>query len=476
MGSDERKPLLSINDGDDDFNHQNVSTKTPPIKKESLSDKFKGFIKKSMTKETLPILIYVLLYIISGVINGVLLKKLMIKFVNYSFFLSQLTNYGYLPIFLAAMWYKMYCTSDVPKETRKFPQYKFVIMGLLDAINGFFVVIGGVSTSGPLQQLLNQAIIPFTMIASFIFLRERYSLFQLGGAVVILGGVVVSLIPSLVGGSSGGNILFYNFFYLISVVPGALSNVYKDIAFQSIDMDVWYLQFWDCLYQSLFGSILFPVNNWLPPPATIKFTEIIPSMRDGALCLGGKNTILPIFNGTTSTLALGSCGINENFVCDDCHNTWIIVLIYMTINIAYNIFILLVLKHAGATVYSIANTVILPLTNIFFSISFIMGAATTPFSALSVAGLLIILFGLGGYRIGSMIKKPPPDSKKDSEQAGEGGAGDPSDNKNNLGDSGEIPPSQIQPKTQLHLRNQFFGRLGIDIPESRYRAANIINN
>ncbi|KAN0008686.1 hypothetical protein ACTFIU_009413 [Dictyostelium citrinum] len=467
MGSgDERKPLLSIND---DYS-QDVSISNG--EKESLFNKLKNLLKKSMTKETVTILVYVLLYIVSGVINGILLKKLMIKFVNYSFFLSQLTNYGYLPIFLVAMWYKMYCTNDVPKETRKFPQYKFVIMGLLDAINGFFVVIGGVSTSGPLQQLLNQAIIPFTMVASFIFLKERYSLIQLGGATVILGGVVVALIPSLTGGSSGGNILFYNFFYLISVIPGALSNVYKDIAFQATDMDVWYLQFWDCLYQSLFGSILFPVNNWLPPPATIKFTEIIPSMRDGALCLGGKNSILPIYNGTSSELAFGSCGINDNFVCDDCHNTWIIVLIYMTVNIVYNIFILLVLKHGGATVYSIANTVILPLTNIIFSMKFIMGAATSPFSSLSVAGLLIILFGLGGYRVGSMIKKPPPDSKKDSEEA-IGGAS----NKNNLdGGSGEIPPSIIQPKSQLHLRNQFFGRLGIDIPESRYRAANIINN
>ncbi|KAK5575544.1 hypothetical protein RB653_006677 [Dictyostelium firmibasis] len=458
MGSDERKPLLSINDD----NSQDV---TP---KESFSDKFKGFIKKSMTKETVSILIYVVLYIVSGVINGVLLKKLMIKFVNYGFFLSQLTNYGYLPIFLGAMWYKMYCTNDVPKETRDFPQYKFVIMGLLDAVNGFFVVIGGISTSGSLQQLLNQAIIPFTMIASFIFLKERYSLIQLGGATVILSGVVIALIPSLVGGSSGGNILFYNFFYLISVIPGALSNVYKDIAFKSIDMDVWYLQFWDCLYQSLFGSILFPINNWLPPPATIKFTAILPAMKDGALCLGGKNSILPIYNGTSSVLAFGSCGINDNYVCDDCHNTWVIVLIYMTINIAYNIFILLVLKHAGATVYSIANTVILPLTNIFFSIKFIMGAATSPFSGLSVAGLLVILFGLGGYRVGSMTKKPPPETPKDSEET-IGGS-----NKNNLAVSGEITP--IQPKNQIYLRNQFFGRLGIDVPESRYRVANINNN
>ncbi|KAM9965942.1 hypothetical protein ACTFIR_006125 [Dictyostelium discoideum] len=460
----EKQPLLSSINNEDD-NGATINIVEPVPWYSNIPQK----IKNSMSKETITILIYVVLYVTSGVINSVLLKKVMNKFTNYAFFLSQLTNFGYVPIFGAVTAYKIFFTKDIPQETRDFPTRKFAIMGALDAITGFFVVIGGVSTSGPLQQLLNQAIIPFTMIASFIFLKERYSLIQLGGALVIIGGVVTSLVPSLIGGSSSGNKPFWNFFYLLSVIPGALSNVYKDIGFQAVaDMDVWYLQYWDSLYQSIFGLFLFPVNNWLPPPATVKFAQILPFMKEGAECLAGINSIIPSYINGTSSFTANSCTYapTATVTCDDCHNAWIVIILYMTINIIYNIFILLVLKHAGATVYSIANTLRLPLTNIVFSIHFIMGSAVSPFSGLSVAGLVIILVGLGGYRVGSMIKQ--------KKAAAAGGAIKVIPSYGPAGMDNIIPVQKeyIEPKSQAHLRNQFFGKLGINVPEARYRAAN----
>ncbi|KAN0036018.1 hypothetical protein ACTA71_005316 [Dictyostelium dimigraforme] len=466
----EKQPLLSsINNDENNGATVNIVEPTPWYS--NIPQK----IKNSVSKETLTILIYVVLYVTSGVINSVLLKKVMNKFTNYAFFLSQLTNFGYVPIFGAVTAYKIFFTSDIPADTRSFPTRKFAIMGALDAITGFFVVIGGVSTSGPLQQLLNQAIIPVTMAASFIFLKERYSLIQLGGAFVIIGGVVTSLVPSLVGGS-GGNKPFWNFFYLLSVIPGALSNVYKDIGFQAVeDMDVWYLQYWDSLYQSIFGILLFPINNWLPPPATVKFTQILPFMKEGAECLVGINSILPIYgNGSTSSsYAADSCSYSPTatVICDDCHNAWIVIILYMSINIVYNIFILLVLKHAGATVYSIANTLRLPLTNIVFSIPFIMGDAVSPFSPLSIAGLIIILLGLGGYRVGSMIKQ-----KKAAAAAGGTIKVIPSYGPAGMDNIIPVQKQFIEPKSQAHLRNQFFGKLGISVPEARYRSANNNNN
>ncbi|KAK5578172.1 hypothetical protein RB653_003125 [Dictyostelium firmibasis] len=459
----EKQPLLSSINSDEN-NGANIKIVEPVP--------WYSKIKNSMSKETITILIYVVLYVCSGVINSVLLKKVMNKFTNYAFFLSQLTNFGYVPIFGAVTAYKIFFTNDIPKETRDFPTRKFAIMGALDAITGFFVVIGGVSTSGPLQQLLNQAIIPVTMITSFFFLKERYSFIQLGGALVIIGGVITSLIPSLVGGS-GGNKPFWNFFYLLSVIPGSFSNVYKVVGFQAVDdMDVWYLQYWDSLYQSIFGIFLFPINNWLPPPATIKFNQILPFMKEGAECLAGINTILPSYytypNGTES-FTVNSCTYDPKaaLICDDCHNAWIAIILYMSINIVYNIFILLVLKHAGATVYSIANTLRLPLTNIAFSIPFIMGAAVSPFSPLSVAGLVIILVGLGGYRVGSMVKQ-----KKDAAAASGQVKVIPSYGPAGMDNVMPVQKQFIEPKSQAHLRNSFFGKLGIAVPEAKYRAAN----
>ncbi|EGG18312.1 putative transmembrane protein [Cavenderia fasciculata] len=416
--------------------------------------KVKGMFATIFQKENIPIIIYTLCYIVSGVINSILLKLTMNSFQNYGFFLNQLTNYGYIPIFGAVVAYKLYFTNDIPEETKLFPKYKFLIMGALDAVTGYFVVIGGVRTSGPLQQLLNQAIIPFTMLASLIFLKERYSLIQVGGAAVILSGVVVSLIPSLTGPPDPTNSVFWNFFYLISIIPFAGSNVYKDIGFQAVaDMDVWYLQFWDAFFQSIIGTFLFPINAILPGDAKIPFNQVLPAMKNGALCLAGHDIIVD------------NCGTDLQTTCDNCHHAYIIILCYMTINVIYNIFILLVIKHAGATVYSIANTLRLPLTNIVFSLHFIMGAAVTPFSGLSVAGLIIILLGLVGYRIGSMIKAKKAALENGGEVQVRVIPG--------LGPAGvDVMPvhrkTPIEPKSPQYLRNQLYGKLGIHVPENKY--------
>jgi len=343
-------------------------------------------------------------------------------------------------------------TKLITKEQRDFPWYKFFIMGMLDAINGYFVVIGGVGTSGTMQQLLNQAIIPVTMIGSFIFLKERYSLIQIGGSLLIVGGVTLSLLPSMTsaGGDGGGqNIPFFNMFFLCQAIPFAASNVYKDIAFKSVDMDVWYLQFWDVFYQSLIGTCLFWVNPLLPPPANISWKDMPSAITNGAICLSGKNVI------TTN------CGYDVNHPCDDCYHAWLILGIYMSINVIYNVFILLVIKHGSATVLSIAQTIRLPLTSMAFSQRWIMGNQVEPFSQFSLYGLFIILSGLTAYRAGSLMKRPEggeEGSAKIIVRAGPGGT-------EIFTESVRSAPLII-PKTTIQHRRQYLQRLGINAPNA----------
>lgn len=293
----ENKPLLS---GDD--------------YKPTWNQRIQEFRKKALTKEAMLLLLYVFLYVTSGVINSLMLRKVMTAFQNYPFFLNQLTNYGYIPIFGAVVVYEMFFTKLINKEMRIFPSWKFAIMGALDAVCGYFVVIGGIYTSGPMQQLLNQAIIPVTMIGAFFILKERYSAIQIGGALVIVGGVIVSLLPALTNKQgNSGNVFFWNMFYLINIIPFAASNVYKDIAFKSVDMDVWYLQFWDVFWQSVVGTFLFPINMALPPPQQVVFSKIGSNLRDGGMCLIGHDLITPI--------SQPGCDLPHPYQpCDDCTN------------------------------------------------------------------------------------------------------------------------------------------------------------
>lgn len=408
-------------------------------------DKWAEIKASLMKKETILLIVYTLLYIICGVVNSLLLRKVMTSFQNYPFFLGQLTNYGYIPIFGAVVLYEIYFTSFITKEMRAFPWWKLLVMGALDAVNGYFVVIGGIKTTGPMQNLLNQAIVPVTMAGAFFILKERYTWLQAGGATTIVAGVVLSLVPSLTGSDNSGNSVFWNMFYLCQVIPFAASNVYKDIAFKEVDLDVWYLQFWDVFWQSLVGTLLFPINTILPPPATIKWGGIPKNLHDGGMCLIGKDLITPPACGT------------KDLACDDCTNAWLILLIYVAVNVAYNVFILLVIKYGSATILSIAQTVRLPITNLCFASKKLAGNDTVPFTRWSLAGLLVILFGLVTYRVGSAMKQ-----KSLIEDGGEtriiphigpGGV-------DYMIEAVAAKPL-IVPKTGAHLRRQYLTKLGV---------------
>lgn len=420
--------------------------------KPTWEERLREIKKKVLTKEALLLLLYVVLYVSSGVINSLFLRKVMTAFQNYPFFLNQVTNYGYIPIFGGVVVYQLLFTKLVTKEMRIFPTWKFLIMGALDAVCGYFVVIGGIYTSGPMQQLLNQAIIPVTMVGAFFILKERYAWVQVVGALVIVGGVVVSLLPALTNKQgNSGNDFFWNMFYLINILPFAASNVYKDIAFKAVDMDVWYLQFWDVFYQSIIGTLLFPINMALPPPQKVVFDQIGSNLKDGGECLIGHNLITP----ENSDCA----GPHPYQPCDECTNAWVLLIIYMAINVAYNVFILLVIKYGSATILSIAQTIRLPLTNICFSFQFIMGKDATPLKGEIVYGLLIILAGLVCYRVGAQFKKKPEGQEGETESRrfiphiGPGGG-------DYMVESVASQPL-IVPKSSQHLRKQYLAKLGV---------------
>jgi len=406
---------------------------------------FKDKIKDMMSPQMLKVLLYTVLYVTSGVVNSIFLKKVMNSLNNYPFFLNQVTNYGYIPIFGAVVLYEILFTTLISPEQRAFPFYKFFIMGALDAVNGYFVVIGGIGTSGTMQQLLNQAIIPVTMIGSFIFLKERYSLMQIGGSLLIVGGVTLSLLPSLTGSgeSNEQNLPFFNMFFLCQAIPFAASNLYKDVAFKSVDMDVWYLQFWDVVYQSFIGTMLFPANFVLPPPAQVVWKDIPSAMKNGGICLSGHNVKVP-----------PNCGFDANHPCDHCENAWVVLGIYMTINVIYNVFILLVIKHGSATILSIAQTIRLPLTSIAFSMNWIMGNQKETFSQFSLYGLFIILAGLSAFRAGSLMKRSVEGGEvKIIPHAGPGGT-------EIFSESVRSVPLLV-PKSSVQHRKQYLLRLGI---------------
>lgn len=88
-------------------------------------------------------------------------------------------------------------TTITPQMRSPAHQPRFFTMGLFDTLGTFLTAMGAVFTPGQVQPLLNQSLIPATMICSCAFLGTRYSRGQLVAASLLVLGAALSVLPKV---------------------------------------------------------------------------------------------------------------------------------------------------------------------------------------------------------------------------------------------------------------------------------------
>lgn len=150
-------------------------------------------------------------------------------------------------------------------------------MGALDAIAGLFGAVGGSITAGQVQIVINQANIPITMLFSRIYLNVvSYAWSQyLGAAVIIAGGLVSAFGTS---GDESQRVLWYgSLLIFIAVIPGSMSNVYKEENFKEHNLDLFYLSTYVSIWQGIMSFACIPLFSLSYfggiPSATQQYTK-----------------------------------------------------------------------------------------------------------------------------------------------------------------------------------------------------------
>ena len=176
-------------------------------------------------------------------------------------------------------------------------QRSFLAMGALDCCGTFLTAMGAVFTPGQLQPLLNQSLIPATMLVSFLCLGTAYPRGQLVAAVLLVSGAALSVVPKLLPARFGlhddlveklpdDETRWYAVcLYWLSNVPMACSAVYKEANFSREPMDVVYLTQWVSIWQMLIGFALAPMQV-LPGVGSAdgqSWESIVQSFRDGSI-------------------------------------------------------------------------------------------------------------------------------------------------------------------------------------------------
>ena len=316
---------------------------------------------------------------------------------NYPLFTNMLSVFIYIPVSFAYIIPVQMYTNIITKEQTDIPKYKFGVMGIYDSIAGIMQTFATnyISNSSTIV-LVQQSAIPISMIISKYALSAQYTTAQYIGAAVVLAGIVLVLIPTFLQSSSsdsstvassssgsGPNELLWIGVMVISCVPMCLSSVYKEKALGETEIDVVYINGWVAVFQFL---IALPLCLPSAEVINIPFDQIMPNMRDGAKCWLGYNTV----TDATDVLWKDECGMAPLYVN-----------LYLAFNVIYNILIIVILKHGSANILWMASTVIVPLSNIAFSLDFMPGHK--PLTVWDIAGLVVIMIGLLLYRFMSPI-------------------------------------------------------------------------
>lgn len=310
---------------------------------------------------------------------------------NYPIFMNMLSVSIYIPICFAYIIPVTYYgwNNLITKEQQDIPKYKFAVMGAYDSLAGIMqtFAINYISNASTIV-LVQQSAIPISMAISKYALDAKYTTAQYLGSGVVLLGIFVVLLPTLMAGGAasstttstttqaGPGELMWIFILVVSCVPMCLSSVYKEKALGEVDIDVVYLNGWVAIYQFI---IALPLCIPSSQVINIPISGILPNLWGGLLCWVGINS---------SPL-------------DDCSTAPVYVTTFLFFNVVFNILIVVILKHGSANIMWMASTVIVPLSNVVFSLDFMPGHK--PLTTFDLMGLFVIMAGLVIYRFSAQI-------------------------------------------------------------------------
>lgn len=358
----------------------------------TMKDRSVGCIRTLLKPVNLFVFFIFLYVIVAGAVNRIIYKIQLVPMGPYALFISWFLNIAYCITYFLILFIRR-IAGPVKHDMLVYAVHplkggwKFVLMGFMDA-TGFIVgIYAAERISGYLLTLLPQGIIPMTMVITVVIVGTRYHIFQVAAAAVVIIGIIVSLVPDLQSGTSGS--LIWATIYFCSSAPNALSFALRELVFtQYKGLDIFIVNSFDSLWQLVFSVLYFPLVL-IPHFGKIPFQELPYFVADAAQCIVGISPQLP--PGTPVT--------NQH----SCFGEPYLLIVYIGVNLSWNISLLYLLKKGGAVLTFIAGAVSLPIAHLAFAIDWpILGAEKLHY--VDIGALVMVLAGLIFYRLSSMFQ------------------------------------------------------------------------
>ncbi|KAM0874419.1 hypothetical protein ACQ4PT_037436 [Festuca glaucescens] len=315
-----------------------------------------------------------------GTGNRVLYKLALVPLRQYPFFLAQFATFGYVVVYFSIL-YLRYQAGTVTDEMLSLPQKPFILVGLLEALAAAAGMAAGAVLSGASIPILSQTYLVWQLLLSAIFLKRRYKVNEITGCFLVTVGVVITVASgSGAGASFQSSGILWPLLMILSFFLQAADTVLKEIIFidaaknlKGGSVDLFVVNSYGSAYQAIFMCLLLPFLSKL---WGIPFHLLPTYIRDGAACF-----------------------LNMGSLSSGCEGAPLLPLLFVLVNMGFNISLLHLLKISSAVVSCLASTFSVPLSIYAFTLPlpYIGVASTLPPGF--VAGAVVLIAGLLLYSL-----------------------------------------------------------------------------
>ncbi|GMH05630.1 hypothetical protein Nepgr_007470 [Nepenthes gracilis] len=331
--------------------------------------------KKGGNGQTAEVMIAAAVTVVLGVGNRVLYKLALVPLKQYPFFLAQLATFGYVLVYFSIL-YLRHHAGLITDEMLSLPKTPFLVVGFLEALGAASGMAAATMLSGASIPILSQTFLVWQVLLSVIFLGRRYSINQLVGCLLVSIGVIITVTS---GASSGLSLkeagVFWSLLMVFSFFLQAADTIVKEVIFLDAaerlkggSVDLFVVNSFGSAFQALFICLLLPLLSKL---WGIPFNQLPSYLKKGAACFLN-----------VSTLSTG------------CDGAPLLPLLFVTVNMAFNVSLLHLLKISSAVISSLASTISVPLSVYVFTLPLPYLGAGSGLPPGFVAGVVILVVGL----------------------------------------------------------------------------------
>ncbi|KAI4382146.1 hypothetical protein MLD38_008145 [Melastoma candidum] len=315
--------------------------------------------------------------VVLGVGNRVLNKLALVPLKQYPFFLAQVATVGYIVVYFSIL-YVRYHAGIVTDEMLSMPKGPYIATGLLEALAAATGMAAGAILSGASIPILSQTFLIWQILLSIIFLGRRYRVNQLIGCFLVAVGVVITVWS----GSGAGHSLrdaglFWSLMMIASFLLQAAVTVLKEIIFldfsrkKGSSVDLFVVNSYGSAFQALFISLMLP---FLSKMWGVPFSQLPTYIRDGTACF-----------------------LNIGSLSSGCEGAPLLPLLFIVVNMGFNIALLHLLKISSAVVSCLASTFSVPISVYIFTLPLPYLGVASSLPPGFVAGAIVLLIGLLVY-------------------------------------------------------------------------------